>query len=201
MQILFQDKHILVVNKPSGLLSQPGSIKDSVHTRLQERFPFVGLIHRLDMATSGIMVLALTPLAQSNIAKQFQERLTFKAYEARVFGQLPAPQGQVNLPLRCDWPNRPKQEVHHEGRSALTYWRCLGHEDRCSRVELIPHTGRSHQLRVHMASMGFPILGDYFYAKGDALNMVTRLHLHAKTLHLYHPVSKQRLVFRCNAPF
>ncbi len=201
MQILYQDKHLLVVNKPSGLLSQPGSIKDSVHSRLQEQFPFVGLIHRLDMATSGIMVLALTPFAQSNIAKQFQYRQTFKVYEARVFGNLPALQGHVDLPLRCDWPNRPRQEVHNEGKQALTHWKRLAHEDQCTRVELIPHTGRSHQLRVHMASMGFPILGDYFYAQGQAFNMVDRLHLHAKTLHLNHPMSGQRLFFKCDAPF
>ena len=201
MQILYQDKHLIVVNKPSGLLSQPGSIIDSVHTRLQSQFGFVGLIHRLDQATSGVMVLALTPFALSNIAKQFQDRLTFKVYEARVFGRLPASKGHVDLPLRCDWPNRPRQEVHSEGRQSLTHWRLLQIEDNCSRVELIPHTGRSHQLRVHMSAMGFPMVGDYFYAPPEALNLSPRLHLHAKTLRIKHPMTGQPLTFQCIAPF
>ncbi|MEH6344209.1 MAG: pseudouridine synthase [Bermanella sp.] len=201
MQILYQDKHLIVINKPSGLLSQPGSIKDSVHSRLQAQFPFVGLIHRLDQATSGIMVLALTQLALSSIAKQFQDRQTFKVYEARVFGRIPAKQGNVNLPLRCDWPNRPRQEVHSEGRQSITYWRLMAIEGNCSRVELIPHTGRSHQLRVHMKAMGFPMVGDYFYAHDEALNLSKRLHLHAKTLRINHPMTQQAMTFSCQAPF
>jgi len=201
MQILYQDKHLIVVNKPSGLLSQPGSIKDSVHTRLQSQFNFVGLIHRLDQATSGIMVLALTPFALSNIAKQFQDRRTFKVYEARVFGRIPACKGHIDLPLRCDWPNRPRQEVHTEGRQSLTHWRLLNIEGNCSRVELIPHTGRSHQLRVHMKAMGFPMVGDYFYAHKEALSLSERLHLHAKTLRINHPMTGQPLTFQCKAPF
>jgi tRNA pseudouridine32 synthase/23S rRNA pseudouridine746 synthase len=201
MQILYQDKHLIVINKPSGLLSQPGSINDSVHSRLQAQFDFVGLIHRLDQATSGVMVLALTPFALSNIAKQFQDRETFKVYEARVFGHIPADKGHVDLPLRCDWPNRPRQEVHVEGRQSLTHWRLLGIEENCSRVELIPHTGRSHQLRVHMSAMGFPMIGDYFYAHAQALNLSERLHLHAKTLRIKHPMTQQPLTFHCKAPF
>ena len=201
MQILYQDKHLIVINKPSGLLSQPGSIKDSVHSRLQAQFPFVGLIHRLDQATSGVMVLALTQLALSNIAKQFQDRQTFKVYEARVFGRIPAKQGHVDLPLRCDWPNRPRQEVHTEGRQSLTHWRLMAIEGNCSRVELIPHTGRSHQLRVHMKAMGFPMVGDYFYAHEEALNLSKRLHLHAKTLRINHPMTQQAMTFSCHAPF
>ncbi len=201
MQILYQDKHLIVINKPSGLLSQPGSIKDSVHSRLQAQFPFVGLIHRLDQATSGVMVLALTQFALSNIAKQFQDRITFKVYEARVFGRIPAKQGHVDLPLRCDWPNRPRQEVHTEGRQSLTHWRLMAIEGNCSRVELIPHTGRSHQLRVHMKAMGFPMVGDYFYAHEEALNLSKRLHLHAKTLRINHPMTQQAMMFSCHAPF
>jgi len=201
MQILYQDKHLIVINKPSGLLSQPGSIKDSVHSRLQAQFPFVGLIHRLDQATSGVMVLALTQFALSNIAKQFQDRITFKVYEARVFGHIPAKQGHVDLPLRCDWPNRPRQEVHTEGRQSLTHWRLMAIEGNCSRVELIPHTGRSHQLRVHMKAMGFPMVGDYFYAHEEALNLSKRLHLHAKTLRINHPMTQQAMMFSCHAPF
>ena len=147
------------------------------------------------------MVLALTQFALSNIAKQFQDRITFKVYEARVFGHIPAKQGHVDLPLRCDWPNRPRQEVHTEGRQSLTHWRLMAIEGNCSRVELIPHTGRSHQLRVHMKAMGFPMVGDYFYAHEEALNLSKRLHLHAKTLRISHPMTQQAMTFACHAPF
>ena len=211
IHILYQDRHMLVINKPSGLLSQPGSIQDSVSLRLQQQFPFIGLIHRLDMATSGIMVLALSPMALSVISKQFQNRQTFKVYEAIVFGSLPKSQGQINLPLRCDWPNRPRQEVHPDGKISSTHWQCIeplslqneitGKNESCSRVRLIPHTGRSHQLRVHMMALGFPIVGDYFYAHEQALSLSPRLYLHAKTLHLNHPVTGQRMAFTCEASF
>ena len=107
MQILYQDKHMLVVNKPSNLLSQPGSLDDSVVHRLEKKFPFIGQVHRLDRLTSGIMVFGLTKKAQSKLSIQFQDRKTFKVYEAIVFGSLPNSKGHIDLPLRCDWPNRP----------------------------------------------------------------------------------------------
>lgn len=201
MQILYRDKHMLVINKPSGLLSQPGSLTESVPQQLENQYPFIGVIHRLDQATSGIMVLALTPKALSLISKQFQLRETFKVYEAIVYGQLPGDIGQIELPLRCDWPNRPRQEVHPEGKPSLTHWQCIEHLPDASRVLLIPHTGRSHQLRVHMQAMGYPILGDYFYAHEQALNASDRLYLHAKTLHFNHPISGERLRFESLAPF
>ncbi|GAA6135312.1 bifunctional tRNA pseudouridine(32) synthase/23S rRNA pseudouridine(746) synthase RluA [Oceaniserpentilla sp. 4NH20-0058] len=201
MQILYQDKHILVINKPSGLLSQPGSLDDSVTTELEKTFEFLGVVHRLDQATSGIMILALNPKALSHLAKQFQFRTTFKVYEAQVFGRLAADMGHIDLPLRCDWPNRPRQEVHTEGKASLTHWQCIDRNQSTSRVILIPHTGRSHQLRVHLASMGHPIIGDYFYAHETALNMSERLHLHAKELTINHPITNQRLHFFSEAPF
>jgi tRNA pseudouridine32 synthase/23S rRNA pseudouridine746 synthase len=201
MQILYQDKHLLVVNKPSGLLSQPGSLNDSVTHRLEKDFSFLGVVHRLDQGTSGIMVIALNQKALSHLAKQFQFRSTFKVYEAEVFGRLPLTKGHIDLPLRCDWPNRPRQEVHTEGKSSLTQWQCIDSSPKRSRVQLIPHTGRSHQLRVHLASIGHPIIGDYFYATGEALNMSPRLHLHAKRLVINHPVTNQRMQFTSDAPF
>jgi len=206
MHILYQDQHLVVVDKPSDLLSTPGSLDDSVVHRLQQRFPFVGVIHRLDQATSGIMIFALNGKAQSHLAKQFQHRETFKVYEARVKGQLPANQGAIHLPLICDWPNRPKQMVSSEGKPALTHWQCIELNDGWSRVRLIPHTGRSHQLRVHMMSLGFPILGDYFYGQDpsvtqDAHSMSDRLNLHACELHVNHPVTQVRMRFISKAPF
>lgn len=201
MQILYRDKHILVINKPSGLLSQPGSLDTSVTTELEKDYPFVGVLHRLDQATSGIMVLALNQKALSHLAKQFQFRTTFKVYEAVVYGQLAADQGHIDLPLRCDWPNRPRQEVHSEGKQSLTHWQCIERTHSTSRVLLIPHTGRSHQLRVHLASMGHPIIGDYFYAHETAFNMASRLNLHARELTINHPITNQRMHFKCDAPF
>lgn len=207
MQILYRDKHMLVINKPSGLLSQPGSLTDSVVHRLEKRFPFLGQVHRLDMSTSGVMVFGLSKKAQSNLSIQFQDRTTFKVYEAIVYGELPCPKGQVNLPIRCDWPNRPKQEIHNEGRQSLTHWQLINHEKigpnkiPCSRISLIPHTGRSHQLRIHMSTMGFSIIGDYFYAKGEALHASQRLNLHARSLHINHPISGHRMHIESNAPF
>lgn len=213
MQILYQDQHLVVVDKPSGMLSAPGSLDDCVLWQLEKRFQFVGLIHRLDQATSGVMVFALTKKAQSHLGNQFQYRETFKIYEALVHGTLPKTQGNIELPLRCDWPNRPRQEVNSEGKHALTQWQCTEHlvlnsdknkDDKtvhASRVLLIPHTGRSHQLRVHMQAMGHPILGDYFYATSEALEATPRLQLHAQSLFINHPFTEQRLHFYSKAPF
>jgi len=205
MHILYQDKHLLVVDKPSDLLSTPGSLDDSVVHRLQEIHGFVGVIHRLDQATSGIMIFALTPKAQSNLAKQFQHRKTFKVYEARVKGVLPAEKGTVDLPLLCDWPNRPRQEVNSDGKQALTHWQKLAHNQAWSRVRLIPYTGRSHQLRVHMMAIGHPILGDYFYGQHEipdnGFSMDDRLNLHACELHINHPFTGKRMAFYSKAPF
>jgi tRNA pseudouridine32 synthase/23S rRNA pseudouridine746 synthase len=207
MQILYQDKHMLVVNKPSNLLSQPGSLDDSVVHRLEKKFPFIGQVHRLDRLTSGIMVFGLTKKAQSKLSIQFQDRKTFKVYEAIVFGSLPNSKGHIDLPLRCDWPNRPIQEVHEEGRQSLTHWEFVesfqdtDKQHTYSRVLLIPHTGRSHQLRVHMSAIGFPIIGDFFYAHKTALDAADRLNLHARSLHLNHPVTGNRMHFESKAPF
>lgn len=201
MQILYQDKHLLVINKPSGLLSQPGSLDTSVTSELADQFPFLGVVHRLDQGTSGVMVMALNQKALSHLAKQFQFRTTFKVYEAEVFGQLPLTKGHIDLPLRCDWPNRPKQMVSDDGKSSMTHWHCIDSSAERSRVVLIPHTGRSHQLRVHLASLGHPIIGDYFYAHEQALAMSERLHLHAKQLVIHHPVTNQRIRFESQPPF
>ncbi len=205
MRTLYHDAHILLVDKPSGLLSQPGrTIRDSVHYRLQQRYPDIELLHRLDQPTSGIMVFALTVAARKSLARQFQERHVNKAYQAIVYGKL-SEQGQVDWPLRCDWPNRPRQEIHPEGKAALTHWHVLeyltiGHQV-CTRVRLTPVTGRSHQLRVHMAHMGTPIIGDNLYAHEQALAAAPRLNLHAEVLRFNHPINHQRMQFYCAPDF
>lgn len=201
MRILFRDKHILVVDKPSGLLSTPGSLDDSVVHRLQALFPFVGVVHRLDQGTSGILIFGLNKKSQALLSKQFQDRSTFKLYEAKVLGILPVDKGHVQLPILLDWYNRPLQMIHEDGKPSLTHFSVIERKQNTTRLSLIPHTGRSHQLRIHLKAMGFPILGDYFYGHPDAYPLDDRLNLHAKELRINHPVTGERLRFVSPTPF
>ncbi|WP_343502767.1 RluA family pseudouridine synthase [Alloyangia pacifica] len=202
--ILHADHEILVVDKPAGLLSVPGKgpeLADCLIERLKQAFPQVLLVHRLDRDTSGVMVFALTPHAQRHIGQQFEHRRTKKTYLARVAGKLEPKTGHIDLPLIVDWPNRPKQMVCHEtGKPAQTDWRVIKSSDEESRVHLMPLTGRSHQLRVHMLAQGHPILGDPFYAPETAANY-PRMMLHAEELRLRHPDGGLGLKFRAPAPF
>ncbi|WP_299360583.1 pseudouridine synthase [uncultured Paracoccus sp.] len=203
-RLIHDDDQILVVEKPAGLLSVPGrgpDRADCLIARLGRAFPTVLLVHRLDLDTSGIMVFALTPHAQRHLGRQFEQRQVKKTYIARVSGRLVPATGAVDLPLIVDWPNRPRQKVDHEtGRPARTEWRVVRAGDAETRVRLTPVTGRSHQLRVHMASLGHPILGDTLYASGAAADH-PRLMLHAETLRLRHPDSNLSMSFSAPAPF
>ncbi|KAA8671850.1 bifunctional tRNA pseudouridine(32) synthase/23S rRNA pseudouridine(746) synthase RluA [Pantoea dispersa] len=206
LHILYQDEHIMVVNKPSGLLSVPGRLeehKDSVMTRIQPDFPQAESVHRLDMATSGVIVVALTKAAERELKRQFREREPAKQYVARVWGHPAAEQGMIDLPLICDWPNRPKQMVSVElGKPAQTEYQVLAYDtDNSARVQLKPITGRSHQLRVHLLALGHPILGDRFYAHPEALAMAPRLQLHAESLTITHPAFGNSMTFRQPADF
>lgn len=206
LHILYQDEHIMVVNKPSGLLSVPGRLeehKDSVMTRIQRDFPQAESVHRLDMATSGVIVVALTKAAERELKRQFREREPAKQYVARVWGHPAAEQGMIDLPLICDWPNRPKQMVSVElGKPAQTEYQVLAYDaDNSARVQLKPITGRSHQLRVHLLALGHPILGDRFYAHPEALAMAPRLQLHAESLTITHPAFGNSMTFRQPADF
>ena len=204
--ILYQDEHIMVVNKPSGLLSVPGRLeehKDSVMTRIQRDFPQAESVHRLDMATSGVIVVALNKAAERELKRQFREREPSKYYVARVWGHPAAEEGLIDLPLICDWPNRPKQMVCFEnGKAAQTEYQVLEYEaTNSARVKLKPITGRSHQLRVHLLALGHPILGDRFYAHDEALAMASRLQLHAESLTITHPAFGNSMTFRQPAGF
>ncbi|CDG19073.1 bifunctional tRNA pseudouridine(32) synthase/23S rRNA pseudouridine(746) synthase RluA [Xenorhabdus doucetiae] len=205
LHVLYQDEHIMVVNKPSGLLSVPGRAeehKDSIMTRIQAEFPCAESVHRLDMATSGIMVVALTKAAERELKRQFREREPKKVYIARVWGKMAQEKGLVDLPLICDWPNRPKQKVCFEtGKSAQTEYQVLAYEAQATRVRLAPITGRSHQLRVHMLALGHPILGDKFYAHTQARELAPRLQLHAQALFITHPAYGTPIHFECPADF
>ena len=204
LDIIHADHELISVNKPSGLLSVPGKgehLADCLIARVQADFPGALLVHRLDRDTSGVMIFAATPHAQRHLGLQFEKRQTKKAYIARVFGRLEPKTGTVDLPLIVDWPNRPLQMVCHEtGKEAQTDWKVLKATDEESRVRLFPKTGRSHQLRVHMLALGHPILGDPFYASGEALAH-SRLMLHAEELRLRHPDGGKGMRFFAKAPF
>ncbi|AIY64789.1 bifunctional tRNA pseudouridine(32) synthase/23S rRNA pseudouridine(746) synthase RluA [Pseudoalteromonas piratica] len=205
INILYQDNDLIILNKPSGLLTVPGKApehKDSLINRVNVVFPTATIVHRLDMATSGIICLALNKSAHREISRQFQDRETKKRYIARVFGKLEPQTGSVDLPLICDWPNRPKQMVDHErGKPSLTHYEVLSYEENATRVALTPVTGRSHQLRVHMLSLGHVILGDRLYAHSEALAMAPRLQLHAEYLSFTHPITQEQLSFYCDPDF
>ena len=204
LRILHHDQHVLLIDKPSGLLTVPGKgeeLRDCLITRAQAVFPDALLVHRLDRDTSGVVVFALTRAAQRNLNLQFEERRTRKVYLARLWGRLAEKAGMVDLPITVDWPNRPLQHVNHEtGRPAQTEWRVVKYEEYTTRVRLMPLTGRSHQLRVHMQAIGHPILGDPFYATGPA-RAFPRLMLHAETLRFNDPGTGKGVSFSAPCPF
>lgn len=205
LDIVYRDEDIIVLNKPSGLLTVSGRLpehQDCLETRVQRVLPSAVIIHRLDMATSGIIVMALNKQAQARIGRQFEKRQTSKTYIARVFGNIAKDSGSVDAPLICDWPNRPKQKIDNEnGKKALTHYKVLAREQGTTLVELTPVTGRSHQLRVHMLSINHPIIGDRLYAHSEALALSPRLALHAQSLTIYHPTTNELLTFNIECPF
>jgi tRNA pseudouridine32 synthase/23S rRNA pseudouridine746 synthase len=202
--ILYRDDVMLVADKPAGLLSVPGKLdgrQDCLLSRLEAADPRVLLVHRLDCDTSGVMVFARTKAAQGMLSQQFEKRVAEKTYVARVWGAVAGEAGTVDLPIGVDWPNRPRQMVDPaQGRAAVTDWQVIGRGDAETRLRLSPHTGRSHQLRVHMLALGHPILGDPIYAEGPA-GAFPRLMLHAETLGLRHPVTGDRVAFAAPVPF
>lgn len=204
LDILHHDHQVLLVDKPSGLLSVPGKgpdLTDCLIARVQAVFPDALLVHRLDRDTSGVMIFAMTSHAQRHLGLQFENRQTKKTYVARVWGEMADKTGTVDLPLIVDWPNRPLQMVDHEnGRAAVTDWRVVRKGGGETRVRLMPKTGRSHQLRVHMLALGHPILGDPFYATGQARDH-PRLMLHSETLQFRHPEGGQGIRITAKCPF
>lgn len=199
--VLHRDADLLVVEKPAGLLSVPGKAlehRDCLETRLREMDPDALLVHRLDMDTSGVMVFARNKAAQRHLGLQFERRVLRKRYEALAGGDLSEDSGVIEAPLTSDWPNRPLQKVCYEtGRKAKTEWQVLERHEASTRVSLIPHSGRTHQLRVHLEVMGAAILGDRFY--GGAL--ADRLMLHAAELELRHPSGGAWVKFSSDVPF
>jgi len=236
-ELIYRDGALLVANKPAGLLAVPGrgaDKQDCLSARIQKKYPDALIVHRLDMATSGLIVFALGVEMQRKLSRLFHDRKVSKRYVAVVEGRMDEA-GEIDLPLLADWPNRPKQKVDHaSGKHSLTRYRVLGHEHYpsalrpCSRhaslpslpstslryaqderdaqgergyevtrLELEPVTGRTHQLRVHLAASGHPIVGDALYGGRTA----ERLMLHASTLNFVHPLNEQLLELRCESPF
>lgn len=239
LDLIYRDESLIVVNKPAGLLAVPGrgaDKQDCLSSRVQAEFPDALIVHRLDMATSGLLLFARGAEMQSRLSQMFREREVQKRYVAVVAGRLEQPSGEIGLPLMRDWPNRPRQKVDHaSGKPSLTRYRVLEYkktvraepfdhaQDRpveahsasdhspfdklmanglvdTTRVELEPVTGRTHQLRVHLAAIGHPILGDALYG-GEAEDKVERLLLHASALRFAHPLNAEPLHFASDPPF
>ncbi len=201
--ILHEDAAIIVVDKPAGLLTVPGKLEgrqDCLVTRLQAARWDALTVHRLDCDTSGVIIFARTRQAQGFLGQEFEQRRAEKTYVARVRGEVPGDQGRIDLPIGSDWDYRPRQKVTPEGRPAVTDWQVIGRHAGETRVRLTPHTGRSHQLRVHLLALGHPILGDQIYAP-ETLPDHPRLMLHAETLALHHPVTGQIVRFHAPVPF
>ncbi|MDU8927548.1 RluA family pseudouridine synthase [Alisedimentitalea sp. MJ-SS2] len=203
LEVLHEDHELIVVNKPAGLLSVPGKgehLADCLLSRVQAAFPTALLVHRLDRDTSGVMIFAATPHAQRHLGLQFEKRQTKKIYVARVHGIPEEKVGTIDLPLIVDWPNRPRQMVCHDtGKQAITDYKVIKSGEGEARVRLMPKTGRSHQLRVHMAAIGHPILGDPFYSSNAS--DYPRMMLHAQELRLRHPDGGKGMRFFAKAPF
>ena len=205
--ILYQDDDLLIVNKPAELLTVPGrgaDKQDCLISRLKENEPNARIVHRLDMSTSGIVIIAKHYEAQVTMSRLFELRNIKKNYIAVVAGKLEKEKGRVDLPLICDWPNRPKQKVDHEtGKAAQTDFEVLAYKaiQDSTRVKLTPITGRSHQLRVHMLALGHPILGDNLYAPEPIREQSSRLLLHANHIAFEQPITKKCIEVDCPPPF
>lgn len=206
-RVVLVDDHLIAVDKASGLLSVPGrdiNNRDCVVSRLEKDYGRILVVHRLDFDTSGLLLLARDARTQSELSKQFQSRSVDKVYEAIVWGLVEHDEGEIELPLALDWPNRPLHKVDHDnGKPSLTRYRVLArdHERNCTRVALYPVTGRSHQLRVHLLAIGHPILGCPLYGHPQSQGGAQRLLLHARMLEFTHPATGARMHLEAPVPF
>jgi tRNA pseudouridine32 synthase/23S rRNA pseudouridine746 synthase len=210
LTVIHQDADLLVLDKPSGLLSVPGrglDKQDCLSARVQALYPDALVVHRLDMATSGLMLFARGLAVQRALNQAFAERRVAKRYVALVAGQLAQPEqdwGVIDLPIVVDWPRRPLRKIDQQlGKASVTRWRLTSgcRAQQATRLELEPETGRSHQLRVHLQALGHPILGDLLYGTPESQAMAPRLLLHATQLAFKHPRSDQALQFDSTAEF
>lgn len=209
VNVLYADEDLLVLDKPAGLLSVPGKGADKhdcLSSRVQLRYPDARVVHRLDQATSGLLVMALGASAQRALNDAFASRQVQKRYVAVVDGLLESTAedwAMIDLPILLDWPNRPRRIIAPQGKPSRTRWRLLGQNlaEQTTRVELEPVTGRSHQLRVHLLAVQHPILGDSLYGTQATLGKAERLLLHATRIELTHPAKLKTMVFSSEPPF
>ena len=206
INIKYLDADLIIVEKPHDVLSVPGRGPDKqdclISQLVTQGFDSALIVHRLDFATSGLMVVALNKKMHRALSLLFQHRAITKHYQALVSGITIADSGTVDQPLRCDWENRPRQIVDYQwGKKALTHWQVRERHPHYSRIQLTPETGRSHQLRVHMQWLGHAICGDRFYAKPSGLALSDRLCLHASHLAFIHPLTEQALSIESPCPF
>lgn len=204
VECVYVDSHLLVVDKPCGLLSVPGRGPekwDCLEARVRKVYPEALTVHRLDMETSGLVLFARSPDIQRALSRQFERRQISKCYTACVAGRLSETDGIVDAPLMADWPNRPLQKICADGKPAKTRWIVTNRAAKITRLKLVPVTGRTHQLRLHMASIGHPILGDTLYGHQRAKAMSHRLALHATSLCFEHPADNHRVEVYSSPPF
>jgi tRNA pseudouridine32 synthase/23S rRNA pseudouridine746 synthase len=207
MRVVYADDALLALDKPAGLLAVPGrgaDKQDCMAARVQAQWPDARVVHRLDMATSGLILFARGAAMQRRLSRSFESRQVEKHYVAVVEGGMSVASGRIELPLAADWPRRPLQKVDMvQGKPSRTDWRVLEFDALrgLTRLALQPHTGRTHQLRLHLSAVGHPILGDMLYAPPGVQQRAARLLLHASALALDHPVSGEPLHLRCEAPF
>jgi tRNA pseudouridine32 synthase/23S rRNA pseudouridine746 synthase len=207
LEILHSDEALLVVNKPAGLLSVPGrgaDRQDCLTVRVQKEYPEAMSVHRLDMETSGVMVMARSRSVHRQLSQLFAQRLVDKHYVAVVDGRMQQLSGEIDLPLSADWPNRPRQKIDYQnGKPSTTRFDVTQHNtrDNTTRVDLAPETGRTHQLRVHLQALGHAILGDQLYGGRTVRDKADRLLLHAASLGFKHPVTGERVCFESPPPF
>jgi tRNA pseudouridine32 synthase/23S rRNA pseudouridine746 synthase len=207
LDIVYLDAAVLLVNKPTGLLSVPGrgeEKQDCLFRRIQSSYPEALIVHRLDMHTSGLLLLARGKEMQRRLSSAFATRQVEKRYLAVVAGRPPSTCGEIDLPVAADWPNRPRQKVDRlAGKPSLTRYRVLSHDPagNTSRLALWPETGRTHQLRVHLQALGHPIVGDVLYGSAALADKAERLLLHADHLAFVHPASGRAMCFSSPAPF
>jgi tRNA pseudouridine32 synthase/23S rRNA pseudouridine746 synthase len=203
LRYVHYDDHILVVEKPAGLLTVPGRVvKDCVLNRVLGDFPAAIIVHRLDLDTSGLVILSLSKQSVSAMNRLFRERSIQKTYTALVDGQVTACDGSIDLPIAADPDHRPRQRIDRvSGKDAVTRFEVIRRLDDETRLALYPVTGRQHQLRLHLASIGHPILGCDLYANATALAKASRLMLHAAKVEFNHPVTDRPVSFESSAPF
>ncbi|WP_370978834.1 RluA family pseudouridine synthase [Agaribacterium sp. ZY112] len=203
IELIYQDSDLIVTNKPSGLLCVPGlSEPDNLFDRVKSEFKNARVVHRLDMATSGLVIFALNHETQKGFTQLFEKRQMQKEYCAEVYGKIEQQHGEIISPMMCDWPQRPRQKIDwHEGKPAHTLYHVLETKQESTRVKLKPITGRTHQLRLHMLQLGHPILGDKFYNLESSEKQASRLLLHAEELRFTHPISREVVQLSCPPTF